>query len=441
MCGLKLVRRKVRLLKSNRYWTTSGSDLRLLVAAVLGNVCEFFDFTSYAFFAVMIGKAFFPSESPHASILLSLAAFGVGFVTRPLGSVLIGRYADRAGRRPALLLTIVLMATGTAMIAATPSYETIGLAAPLLVITARLLQGAALGGELGPASVYLFEVSSVKTRGIWTSWQPASQGLATLLAGATGAILATTLSDQDLVEWGWRVPFVLGLVIIPIGLYLRRHLPETVPGTGDGRRVQSLGPSRLRIKLQIAIFAQLGFGTISIYLSTYITTYSIQTLGLPPSIAFYSAMAAGVAVFSGSLLGGWASDRVSRQVVIAAPRFVIIFIAIPLFSTLVNSQDLVSLMSLSIALPFLAMTSGGASFAAIIEALPLDRRSTGLATAYALAVMLLGGTAQFVVTSLIITTGNEHVPAYYLIAISALSLATLPWLQGEKVKRVEVGAG
>ncbi|WEX90890.1 MFS transporter [Sinorhizobium garamanticum] len=418
---------------------TSRSRFRLLAAAVLGNVCEFFDFTSYAFFAVMIGKAFFPSDSPYASTLLSLAAFGVGFVARPFGSLLIGRYADRSGRRPALLLTILMMAGGTLMIAVTPGYETIGFAAPLLIVIARLLQGAALGGELGPATVYLFEVSSVTTRGIWTSWQPASQGLATMLAGATGALLATSLNEEELLQWGWRIPFVLGMVIVPIGLYLRRNLPETMPLPRREWRpsTHSAFGRRPGMKLQIAIFAQIGFGTISIYLTTYMTTFATQTLGLSPSVAFYSAIVAGLAVFASSLIGGWASDRFSRRIVIAAPRCLIVLVAIPMFSAVVSSQDILPLMLLSFALPFLAMISGGASFAAMIEALPVGYRSTGLATAYALVVTLLGGTAQFVVTWLIAATGDGCVPAYYLIAIGALSTATLPWLQNEGLASAE----
>lgn len=409
-----------------------GPKTRLLTAAVLGNICEFFDFTSYAFFAVMIGRAFFPSESPHGSLLLSLAVFGVGFVTRPLGSVLIGRYADKAGRRPALLLTIILMAAGTLMIAITPTYETIGVVAPLVIITARLLQGAALGGEFGPATVYLFEVATEGKRGLWTSWQPASQGLATVLAGTLGVVLARSLSNQQLMDWGWRVPFFLGLAIVPIGLYLRHNLPETlVRSEGENQALTGdAGSLRLGSKLQVSIFAQIGFGTIAIYLSSYLATFSMQSLGLPPTVAFYSAIAAGGSVFVGCLLGGWASDNVSPHLVIAIPRWVIIFTAIPMFSVVAESRDLLALMCLSIALPFLAMVSGGASFAAMIEALPPDRRSVGIGTPYALVVALLGGTAQFVVTTLVVMTRDNSAPAYYLIAICVLSLVTLPWLKG-----------
>lgn len=405
---------------------------RLLAAAVLGNVCEFFDFTSYAFFAVMIGKAFFPSESPHGSLLLSLAVFGVGFVTRPLGSVLIGRYADRAGRRPALLLTIILMAAGTLMIAITPTYQTIGVVAPLVIVTARLLQGAALGGEFGPATVYLFEVATEGRRGIWTSWQPASQGLATMLAGVVGVVLARSLSDQEMMDWGWRIPFFLGLAIVPIGLYLRHNLPETLVRSEGEKGALTVDTPSLGVgfKLQMAIFAQIGFGTIAIYLSSYLATFAMQSLGLPPTVAFYSAIAAGGSVFVGCLLGGWASDNVSPHLVIAIPRWVIIFTAVPMFSMVAESRDLQGLMLLSIALPFFGMVSGGASFAAMIAALPPDRRSAGLGTLYALVVALLGGTAQFVVTTLVVMTGDNSAPAYYLIAICGLSLLTLPWLKG-----------
>ncbi len=416
---------------SNMATLSAGADgnRRIVVAAILGNAFEFFDFTSYAFFAVMIGQAFFPASDVNTATLLALAVFGVGFVSRPLGSILIGRYADRAGRRPALLLTVSLMAAGTALIALTPPYEVIGIAAPVLIVLARLLQGAALGGEFGPATVYLYEMAPGDRRGRYTSWQPASQGLATLSAGFIGTMLAVFLSREDLFAFGWRIPFFIGLAIIPVGIYLRRNLPETraqVSVPDDGQQEQQ---RMIEAKRSLSIFTQIGFGTIAIYLCSYMTTYSIQSLRLSPALAYESAMATGLSIFAGSLIGGWASDRFGRRAVIAVPRFLLLVLTLPLFDGAVNDPSRLSLITLSFFIPLFAMISGGATFAAIIDILPRHRRCSSLSLNYAMVVAFLGGTAQFIVTWLINETGDLRIPAYYLIAISAISLATLPWLR------------
>ena len=223
---------------------------------------KFYDFAAYAFFAVYIGQAFFPASTAFASLLLSLGAFGVGYIFRPLGGVLIGAFADRAGRRPAMLLTIVLITAGTMGLALTPSYQSIGLAAPVIVVLCRLVQGFAIGGEVGPASAFLIEIAPANRRGLHGSWQLASQGLAALAAGAIGLALSLVLEKADLAAWGWRVPFLLSLLLVPVGLYLRRAMPETV------ERRPTAGPSwgaalgRQARLLVLAILIILG-GTVS----------------------------------------------------------------------------------------------------------------------------------------------------------------------------------
>jgi len=183
---------------------------RVVAATVIGNALEFYDFVTYAFFAVYIGKSFFPASTPLGSLLLSVAVFGVGFVTRPVGGIVIGAYADRAGRRPALLLTIVLITLGTAGLALTPTYDSIGWWAPAIVVCARLVQGLGLGGEIGPSSAFLIESAPSHQRGLYGSWQLASQGLATFVAGCVGMVMTSSLTPVQLLAWGWRVPFALG---------------------------------------------------------------------------------------------------------------------------------------------------------------------------------------------------------------------------------------
>src|SRR6202795_3408857 len=197
-----------------------------VVATVLGNALEFYDFTAYAFFAVIIGRAFFPAQDPFVSLLLSVAAFGVGFITRPLGGIVIGAYADRAGRRPAMMLSIGLMAVGMVLLAATPSYATIGLAAPFLVVFARLVQGFALGGEIGPSTSYLLEAAPAGKRGQYGAWQIASQGAAAAFAGSLGVVLSWLLDADAMQSWGWRIPFLVGVAIVPMGLIMRGQLRE-----------------------------------------------------------------------------------------------------------------------------------------------------------------------------------------------------------------------
>ncbi|HHO8913822.1 TPA: MFS transporter, partial [Pseudomonas aeruginosa] len=213
---------------------------RSVFAVVLGNAVEFFDFGVYATFAVMIGRTFFPSDSAFVSLLLSVTAFGVGFVIRPLGAILIGAYADRAGRKPAMLLTLFLMALGTGGIAVLPGYDSIGPAAPLLLVLTRLLQGLAWGGEAGPATTYILEAAPPHKRGTYACWQVVAQGIAAVAAGLMGYLLTLWLDERQLQEWGWRIPFAAGLLVLPIGLYIRLNLAETFSGRGRQASTRSL---------------------------------------------------------------------------------------------------------------------------------------------------------------------------------------------------------
>lgn len=206
-------------------------DRKAVGAVVLGNALEFYDFTIYAFFAKSIGATFFPSDSPTDSLLASLALFGIGYVMRPVGGVLIGAFADRAGRKPAMLITIALMAIGMLMLAACPGTATIGGWAQVIVIVGRLIQGLALGGEVGPSTAFLIKAAPARHRGFVTSWQIASQGCAALFAGLFATVLTVILGDAAMADWGWRLMFGLGLLVVPVGLVIRSHLPETA---GEG---------------------------------------------------------------------------------------------------------------------------------------------------------------------------------------------------------------
>ena len=253
-----------------------GIPTSAVVATVLGNALEFYDFTTYAFFAVMIGRAFFPAHDPFISLLLSVAAFGVGFISRPLGGIVIGAYADRAGRKPAMMLSIGLMAIGMVLLAATPSYAAIGIAAPILVVVARLIQGFALGGEVGPSTAYLLEAAPAGKRGQYGVWQIASQGAAMTLAGLFGVALSFALDDAAMQSWGWRIPFIVGIAIVPVGLIMRSRLQETVDADAStihpstGHVFSALLKNHLR-PLVIALML-ITSGTIAAYIGNYMTT-------------------------------------------------------------------------------------------------------------------------------------------------------------------------
>lgn len=399
---------------------------RVVAATVAGNALEFYDFVTYAFFAVYIGQAFFPASTPFMSLLLSVGVFGVGFVFRPLGGVLIGAYADRAGRKPAMLLTILLITVGTMGLALTPSYASIGIAAPLIVVFCRLVQGLALGGEVGPASAFLIEIAPPGKRGLYSSWQLASQGMAALLAGLIGTGLSAVLSHDDLVAWGWRVPFLLCLALIPVAVILRRTMPETLEHGPAGTPARRLREHAGLIGLGVLLI--LG-GTVATYVGNYMTTYAIATLHFPATIALAATVVGGLGTLVFSLLGGWLSDRLGRRPVMLVPRILLALLAWPLFLLLTAHPSAATLFLATGTITALTATSSSAALAVIPELLPRAIRATGLAVAYAVGVSLFGGTTQFVITWLIEATGNPTSPAWYVAATSLvtdIAMWTLP---------------
>jgi MFS family permease len=415
--------------------------VKVVVATVAGNAIEFFDFIAYVFFAIYIGRAFFPASTPFMSLLLSVGVFGVGFVFRPLGGILIGAYADRAGRKPAMLLTIALITVGTMGLALTPSYATIGMAAPVIVVICRLVQGLALGGEVGPASVFLIEISPPDKRGFYSSWQLASQGLAALAASGLGFVLSQVLDKADLAAWGWRVPFVLCLALIPVALYLRRKMPETLEGAPTAGRPSVAAGPRPSIWahsgfITLAVLLILG-GTVSIYAANYMTTYAIATLHFPASTALATTVIGSVTMFAGALAGGWLSDRCGRRGVMLWPRLLLTLVTWPLFLLLDAHPSAATLYATSIALNGLTALSGAASLVAIPELLPRSIRATGLSIAYAIGVSVFGGSTQFVITWLLGVTGDPSSPAWYVTAaslVTTVAILAVPESRGREIR-------
>lgn len=275
--------------------------MRAVVAASFGNALEWFDNIIYGFFALTIARQFFPTDDPNASLLIAFGTFGVSFFFRPLGGVVIGAYADRAGRKAALLVTMMLMLLGTAIIAFMPPYASIGITAPILVVIARIIQGFSAGGEFGSATAFLAEQTPSR-RAFYSSWQFASQGLTTLLAALFGVMLDTLLSAQQLDSWGWRIPFFFGLLIGPVALFIRRHVdesPEFQSAAAIGNsRGDPLADAMRTQKLRILIaMGAVVLATVTVYILLYMPTYAVRQLGLSAGDGFRATLAAGTILF------------------------------------------------------------------------------------------------------------------------------------------------
>ncbi|MDQ0392360.1 MFS transporter [Labrys monachus] len=402
----------------------SADARRNVVAVALGNAVEFFDFGSYATFAVMIGHTFFPSKSAFISLLLSVSVFGLGFVVRPLGALLIGAYADRAGRKPAMMLTIVMMAAGTGAIAVLPGYGTIGIAAPILLVAMRLVQGLAWGGEAGPATTYILESAPADRRGAYACWQVATQGFAAVAAGLTGYGLTQVLSEPDLDAWGWRIPFLFGLLVLPIGIHIRRRLADTIDSTDVPTSTTAILAeleSRHRRPMIMGLLILLG-STITQYFLNYMTTFALTDLHMPGSTAMLATLVTGAALAVFSIWGGHLCDRFGRRPVLIWPRVLLLVLIFPALQLIVSQPTPAIFLVTVGVLSALHGISGAALIVLIVESFPARVRSTGFSIVYAVAVSLFGGTAQVIITWLIGTTGNPMSPVGYLLIANAICI-------------------
>jgi MFS family permease len=408
-----------------------GLPRRYVLAATIGNALEFYDFITYAFFAIQIGHAFFPSHSAYGSLMLSLATFGAGFITRPIGGVIIGAYADRVGRRPAMMLSFTMMGAAIVSLALIPSYRTIGIAAPILAIAARMVQGFSLGGEVGPTTAYLLEAAPLKRRGLAVSWQGASQGIAATLGGLVGVGLSTVLAPAALDAYGWRIAFLLGAITLPFGLWIRRNLPETLHTAEPTARVSTattvLGLARENSRIIILALLVLASGTISTYVFNYLTTFAQHTLHMRPGVSFLAGAFGNLAGVAAILFGGWLSDRIGRRPVMILPNLAYLILILPIFFWIVAARSPLALVAGSTILGFISSVGAGAFYAAVTETLPKRIRGGAFATIYATSIALFGGTTQLVITMLIHITGNPMAPAFYLLAATMVGQVSL-WL-------------
>ena len=402
--------------------TRTPAPSRVVFAAILGNLLEFYDFTVYSYFALTIGKLFFPTNDPITSSLLAFAVFAVGFVMRPLGGFILGRYADRRGRRAGLSLTIGLMALGSAAIGLAPTYAQIGIAAPLLIVAARLLQGFAQGGEFGAATATLLETGNAKTRGFRASWQLASQGAAALLGSGIAAALSYGMSDAHLHAWGWRVPFLLGTLIAPVGIYLRRQISDD--SSEPSVRMRSSGIRRVDVRNWfLVIFSIMGMTVSSYIMMYYLPTYSIQYLGLPSKLSMLVGVAASLVSFvMCPIYGAWSDRMQRRKPLIVIGRVCLLILLYPAFWLMTHFPSLPAVMAIMVGLMFFYTMGSAPAYALMPESFPKAIRAGYMSSAYAVAVSVFGGTSQLVAGWLIRATGNTLAPAWYMIFCVIISL-------------------
>ncbi|MHC2432839.1 MFS transporter [Bradyrhizobium sp. USDA 4451] len=399
---------------------------RAVLGATIGNILEFYDFGTYSFFAIQIGQAFFPASDPFASLMLSLATFGAGFVTRPIGAIVLGSYSDRAGRRPAMTVSFAMMSAAILLLGITPSYETIGIAAPMLVIFARLVQGFALGGEVGPTTAYLMEAAPAEGRGLAVSFQPASQQIAATAGALVGEILSLTMTTEALNVYGWRIALLLGAATLPFGLWLRNSLPETLHRPElPALAVQTVGKSPAARRIMSLGFVVLACCTITTYVTGYMTTYALNTLHVSAPLAFGTTLVSNTVGIAAALLGGWLADREGRRHIMIWPQIAALLMTYPVFFWISESRSALALLGGLGALTLIGTIPYSAFYVSMAEGLPKNIRGGAFATIYAFAIAIFGGTAQPVVTWLIYLTGSALAPAWYMLIASTAALCAM----------------
>jgi MHS family proline/betaine transporter-like MFS transporter len=398
---------------------------KLIVATSVGNALEWFDISSYAYFALYISKAFFPAEDPTTSLLLTFGTFGLSFLIRPIGGLVLGAYADRYGRKASLLVSIVLMTFGTLAVALMPTFDTIGILAPVAIITARLVQGFSAGGEFGSSTAFLVEHMSHR-RGFIASWQFASQGVSQLLGSGFGVGLTTYMSAADLQAWGWRIPFLFGVLIGPVGLYIRNHMEDAIepPAGKQGSPVKD-------VLLQQKFRVLLGIGALAVstavnYLIVYMPTYVVQKLHLAPSVGFMAAFAGAIAVTLLTPFAGAVSDRIGRTTHMIAVAVVLLFVIFPAFLMLTRNPTPGVIIAAVLGLAILKSLYYGPLAALMAELLPPATRATGLGLGYNIGVTLFGGMGPAIMTWLGgFALIGDLAPGYYLTLVCILSLTAL----------------
>jgi len=399
-------------------------------AAVIGNVLEWYDFAVYGFVATIIAKNLFPAGSETSALLGTYLTFGIGFLARPLGGIVIGWVGDQYGRKIALVTTIMLMAVGTVIIGLIPAFASIGYLAPAILVLARLMQGFSAGGEWGGSTAFIVEWAPAGRRGFYGSFQQFSVVAGLLLGSGLAALLNTILDAADMESWGWRIPFLLGALLGPVGMYMRRNIDETPAYRKAAKAPMAPAPDLTSpVLLAVRAFGFTILWTVSFYIFlAYMPTFTQKYAGLSRSVALWSNTAGLLLLMLAIPLFGHLSDKYGRKPFLLACCVAFIVLPYPLFSVMLGGASIGMILLIQLAIGLAISLFSGAGPAAIAEIFPTRTRSTYMSTGYALAVAIFGGFAPFIATWLIEKTGSPISPVYYVIAaaiVSAIVIATL----------------
>jgi len=406
--------------------TIRREKVKSVVRVAAGNFLEMYDFMIYGYYAAAIGRAFFPQGSEFASLMLSLGTFGAGFLMRPLGALILGPYVDRCGRRAGLILTLGLMSIGTLSIALAPTYAAIGLLAPAIVVTGRLIQGLSAGVELGGVSVYLAEIATPGRKGLYVSWQSASQQLAVVFAALIGVVLHRFVNSGQMDDWGWRIPLLIGCLIIPIVFVIRRSLTETEEFARRSRRPsvrEIIGTVSAAWRLVLSGCLLVVLTTVAFYtITAYTPTFGRSALHLAEGDVLIVTLCAGLSNFIWLPVMGALSDRIGRRPLLIAFSLAMLLSAYPALAWLSRTVSFPNLLIVELWLSFLYAGYNGAMVVHLTEMMPAQVRASGFSLAYSLATALFGGFTPMIATYLIQVTNNTAMPGVWLSCASLVSL-------------------
>ena len=408
-----------------------------------GNFLEMYDFMVFGFYAAAIAFTFFPKGDEYASLMLSLTTFGAGFLMRPIGGLVLGAVLDRHGRKTGLLITLGLMALGTLTIAVTPSYVAIGLAAPFLVLIGRLVQGLSAGVEVGGVSVYLSEIAPPGRKGFYVAWQSGSQQMAVVFAALIGIVLTSWFSPPQMREWGWRIPFLIGCLLIPFIFVIRRQLVET-PAFATRKHhptlkeiYGSLASAWPTVVLGMMLATMT---TVSFYMiTTYTPTFGTSVLKLSPVASLTVTLCVGVSNFILLPVMGGLSDRIGRRPLLIGASLTSLITSYPALLWLVSDPSFGRLLAVELWLALVYAAYNGAMIVFLTEIMPAKVRTSGFSVAYSLATAVFGGFTPAICTFLIHETGNKAIPGLWLSAAALIGLtAALLLTRRNRIPRNEI---
>jgi MFS transporter, MHS family, proline/betaine transporter len=428
-------------MKSNRA-PRDGLSWKGIIGSTIGNALEWYDFLIFGYLAVLISEQFFPSKNPLTSMLLATATFGVGFIFRPIAGIAIGMYADRSGRKKALLLVIVLMFISTAMLAFAPTYQQAGMWAPVMVVTSRVLQGISAGGEFGGATALLIESAKPGQRGFHGSWQMFAQAAGSLLAVFCAAMLTNCFTHEALTSWAWRLPFFVGLLIGPVGYWIRRGIDESEEFSKIEAR-PSMRFQAILVDYRPALLVSMALGgaaSVMVYVLTgYMPIYAVQTLMLTPRTPFIVLSATLPVRMLFIPFFGHLADKYGGKAVMGVALLTLSVFSYPAFSWLAHEPSLERLMAVELVLAVIMAAILGPFPSMLAELFPTEIRSTGMSLTYNLTASLLGGFSPFILTWLVAKTGDPMVPSYYMTAFIVVgAIALLRYKQREPETRLAV---